>query len=262
MIPKIIHQTWKSKALTPEFRKWTKSWRRLNADWEWRLWDDDDCERLFTEHLPEFLPTYQALEKPVQKADLFRYAVLYVHGGVYADMDAVCVQPLEDWLRPDDELVLGVEFERGPHHSRRQYCQWTIASRAQHPSLYRVLRQVERNVATRDSLEPEWRRMAGAEAEDFVTIMLTGPMAWTEGIEEGRAAGEAMRILPVCAFNWNASCSADEILVQHQFLGSWKTKRYASAKQSGFQFTLRAGLFVAVIALILLMIFAKQIRKF
>ena len=36
--------------------------------------------------------------KPVQKADIFRYIVLMVHGGVYADIDVTCVRPVDQWI--------------------------------------------------------------------------------------------------------------------------------------------------------------------
>lgn len=49
---------------------------------------------------------------PVQRADMFRYAALWVHGGIYADLDVADRAPLCQWLWAADgdvRLVVGVE---------------------------------------------------------------------------------------------------------------------------------------------------------
>ena len=39
------------------------------------------------------------------RSDILRLVILYLHGGVYADVDTECVTPLREWIRPDDEGV-------------------------------------------------------------------------------------------------------------------------------------------------------------
>ena len=43
------------------------------------------------------------------KADIFRYAVLYVFGGVYIDLDSVLSASLDQYLKPGDNFILGAE---------------------------------------------------------------------------------------------------------------------------------------------------------
>jgi mannosyltransferase OCH1-like enzyme len=47
--------------------------------------------------LPEFLNTYDSLDRIVEKADFWRYAVIYVYGGVYVDSDVTCIKPVRFW---------------------------------------------------------------------------------------------------------------------------------------------------------------------
>ena len=47
------------------------------------------------QHFPEYVSVFRRLHG-AHKADLFRYAVLYVHGGVYMDIKIKLVRPLEE----------------------------------------------------------------------------------------------------------------------------------------------------------------------
>ena len=34
------------------------------------------------------------------RADMWRYAILYAFGGIYADIDVLALHPMEQWLPP------------------------------------------------------------------------------------------------------------------------------------------------------------------
>ena len=56
MIPKIIHQTWKTKENLPvDFEKYSSTWKNLHHDWDYRLYDDNDCLLIVKKYFPEFL---------------------------------------------------------------------------------------------------------------------------------------------------------------------------------------------------------------
>jgi mannosyltransferase OCH1-like enzyme len=42
MIPKIIHQLWKTADVPPAFLHWQSSWREMHPDFEYRLWTNAD----------------------------------------------------------------------------------------------------------------------------------------------------------------------------------------------------------------------------
>jgi hypothetical protein len=99
IIPRVVHQSYKtadqSRWPIASWRHCASSWRRHNPEWEYRFWTDEQNRQLFKEHLPQFLDLYDLLAKPVTKSDLTRFAYMYVHGGLYADLDMESVQSLD-----------------------------------------------------------------------------------------------------------------------------------------------------------------------
>lgn len=98
MIPPILSQTWKSQDLPAEGARLAATWRALNPELEYRLYDDDDARNVVAEAFPDFLGDYERLPLPILKADVFRYAVLWRDGGIYADIDMECLRPISHLL--------------------------------------------------------------------------------------------------------------------------------------------------------------------
>src|SRR4051812_27466191 len=88
MIPPIIHQTWRDSEIPRQFAAYAASWPRHHPGWTVRLWTDADLDALAAEHFPHLIEMFRAYPLPIMRADLGRYMVLAVHGGVYADLDA------------------------------------------------------------------------------------------------------------------------------------------------------------------------------
>jgi hypothetical protein len=49
MMPRIIHQTWKTEAIPPQWQAAQRSWRDAHPEWEYRFWTDEDLDRLVRE---------------------------------------------------------------------------------------------------------------------------------------------------------------------------------------------------------------------
>jgi hypothetical protein len=91
-IPKIVHQTSISRCLTPTYASIAARW--FFHDWSYYFHDDDAVDRLLHADFPEF-PHLKVVvrhcliySQATTKTDLWRYLVLWVHGGVYASLDA------------------------------------------------------------------------------------------------------------------------------------------------------------------------------
>ena len=53
---------------------------------------------LFQEHMdPEFFLIINSFKLRVMMSDFWRYFVLYIKGGIYADTDVRLLKPIEDW---------------------------------------------------------------------------------------------------------------------------------------------------------------------
>ena len=111
MIPRVIHQTYKSSAVPDGVRPLMASWTALNPGWVMRFYDDATCRQFVRAEFPEYYDAYLALPKDVERSDFFRYLVVLHTGGVYADIDTECRRPLDEFLRTTDTLVVGWEGE-------------------------------------------------------------------------------------------------------------------------------------------------------
>eukprot|EP00730_Choanoeca_flexa_P010356 TRINITY_DN17613_c0_g1_i1.p1 TRINITY_DN17613_c0_g1~~TRINITY_DN17613_c0_g1_i1.p1 ORF type:complete len:327 (+),score=54.68 TRINITY_DN17613_c0_g1_i1:175-1155(+) len=97
-IPKIIHQTYKSKDLPEAWAETPELWKRHHEDWTYEFWDDERNRAFIAEHYAWFLPQFDRYPNNIQRADSIRYFILYHYGGVYADMDIQPVRNIEPML--------------------------------------------------------------------------------------------------------------------------------------------------------------------
>ena len=101
MIPYVIHQTYNGYVppkVEENIAKYAPQYTR-------KFYQDEDCIAFLDQHLPEYTPTFLLLTKGAHKADLFRYAVLYVEGGVYLDIKTHLIVPLEEVVDHTQEQV-------------------------------------------------------------------------------------------------------------------------------------------------------------
>ena len=98
-ITKVIHQTWKSHKLLPHQAEWRESWRVKHPHWLHKLWTDAENRALIEQSMPWLLSTYDSMPAEIFKADLARYAYMYIYGGVYVDLDFECIKSIDGLLR-------------------------------------------------------------------------------------------------------------------------------------------------------------------
>lgn len=98
MLPRIIHQTWKDHDLPERFRESAESWRHHHPDWEWRLWTDADIQAFVEREHPEMVSLFASYRDQIQRVDAVRYLILSTTGGIYADLDVVCLKPFDSFL--------------------------------------------------------------------------------------------------------------------------------------------------------------------
>jgi mannosyltransferase OCH1-like enzyme len=87
---------------SPNFSRLTESWKQQSG-WEYRFYTDEDAANFLSTHFPpEVKQAYDDLIPGAFKADLFRYCILFIYGGVYADIDVMLTSKLE--VAIDDEV--------------------------------------------------------------------------------------------------------------------------------------------------------------
>lgn len=255
-IPKKIWYKLGPRGLTEDARKWTDSCIQQNPEYEHEFMTDELSEawvaKHFTDH-PEIIETYHNLTIPILKADILRYLLLFVEGGVYNDLDITCNVPIRDWIpthyQANSSLIVGWEFDVGwGENIVREFATWTIMAKPASPHMWILIENIiqlindkkkEHNLESVGQLTP-------ATAGDVVD--LTGPRMFTKSIlqsleqmlqapidkdsiknlRQPKMVGDVL-ILPGYSFaresnHYGAEEQLGPPLVTHHGAGSWKNE--------------------------------------
>lgn len=151
IIPRIIHQTWYepiTKEKYPDMSRMVESWK--NSGWEYRFYDDNAITKFLSTYFPpEIIQAFDAVIPGAFKADIFRYCVLLIHGGVYADVDVLLESNLDAVIADDIGFML-------PHDQPGRYgghgmCLWNgfMAAAPGHPYLLGIIERAVNNIRNR-----------------------------------------------------------------------------------------------------------------
>ena len=146
MIPKKLHMTYIDEDLPEKYKQNLKKWETLCPSWSIHYYSNQSVYDFFEEHFPEYFKELPKISFGAQLADIFRYAVIYVYGGMYTDIDTVPLKSIpEHWL--SYEAVIGHEYQplKFPNHLCLMwkyediFCQWSFFSKAQNLFFKKVL---------------------------------------------------------------------------------------------------------------------------
>jgi inositol phosphorylceramide mannosyltransferase catalytic subunit len=203
MIPKIIWQTYKSVDLPREAAECQDTWLRKNPGYVYNFFDDAAIYAFIREHFGGRLySVFRASPLGVMRADIWRYAVLWVHGGIYADIDAVCHRPIDVWLDQSREAMVGLENDD-------DFCQWAFAVAPRHAFFGRVLEMIVERAMTTG---------IDTSHEDFVHRH-TGPTIWREAVAEcmGMPGADALSVFR--RYQYEPRPPHGSVLLPQEFFG-------------------------------------------
>jgi len=164
-----------------------ETWKQMNPSCEYKLWNDTEVEQFVAETSADLIwPLWQGL-KPVERADVFRYLVVYEQGGYYADVDVSCTRPIREYPVPTEtQMIVGYQGgyrmpgtkPTSPLQRVEQFEQWFFASAPRNPVLRRTLELVVQKF--------HWRVHNPCE--------MTGPATFSDAIHEylEKASDQAM----------------------------------------------------------------------
>ncbi|QHS76674.1 mannosylinositol phosphorylceramide synthase catalytic subunit SUR1 [Saccharomyces paradoxus] len=98
LIPKIIHQTYKTEDIPEHWKEGRQKCLDLHPDYKYILWTDEMAYEFIKEEYPWFLDTFENYKYPIERADAIRYFILSHYGGVYIDLDDGCERKLDPLL--------------------------------------------------------------------------------------------------------------------------------------------------------------------
>jgi mannosyltransferase OCH1-like enzyme len=121
MIPRIVHQIWmQGKQYIPDrYTSARNSWPQTNPKLKLVIWDEVDAAAL-VQHT-EWENVIEKCDTLIQRADVYRCAILEKYGGIYIDMDMHAIKALEPLLIECDESICEVfigytSFQNTPLH--------------------------------------------------------------------------------------------------------------------------------------------------
>ncbi|GFG19329.1 conserved hypothetical protein [Aspergillus udagawae] len=141
---------------------------------------------------------------PIIKADLLRYLVMYIEGGVYADIDVEALRPVERFIpgthdERDIGMVIGIEIDEpqfsdhpilGP--TSQPFCQWTFMCKPRHPVMMRLVENILHWLNELSIKQGKPISELQLDLDDVITG--TGPSAFTGAIlsEKSHTTGKTV----------------------------------------------------------------------
>lgn len=153
-IPKVIYQTFKTKNLSKEMNDIVDSWKQYNTNYKYRLYDDNECEEFIKSFFDsKVINAYYKLRYGAFRADLWRYCILYKYGGVYADLDTLCLGSIDNFINSKTEIMVPKDIGNShhifnafiaivPNHPIMDYCIKKIVNNVENKVDYRDKRDV------------------------------------------------------------------------------------------------------------------------
>ncbi len=95
MIPKLIHQTWRTDNIPKKHQRFVYKVKELNPEWTYKLWTDEDNDEFVKSEFQEFYQVFTGFSRNIMRADVIRYLIMYRVGGVYLDLDYEVLKPFD-----------------------------------------------------------------------------------------------------------------------------------------------------------------------
>ena len=159
IIPLHLYTCWHTKDLPPLMRKNYERLVQDNNAFTFHLYDENECREFIKTHFrPDVLHAYDSLIPCAYKADLWRYCVLFIKGGIYLDIKFSCINGFK---------LIALTEQQHFVKDRPDNCVYNalIAALPGNVILYNCIRQIVEHVKNKhygvDWLEPTGPRLLG-----------------------------------------------------------------------------------------------------
>lgn len=226
-----IYQMWKTLNTDTEHNNYPaecneliQRWRDANTDHEHYLLSLQDAEDQVADSMrplvPEVIDALRLLPHDRLKFEFLKYLLVYLYGGVYADIDTTNVKPIKHWYNlktVETKVWLGVNSDSNSpdwmdHFSRRlTFGNNIFRSKAYHPLLARLIARITFIIFTQKELikSIDWEaEFKNTDASGSALIQFTGAYVLTD------TAFEYMNHLKNYAFFTSLKNSANQDNIQ------------------------------------------------
>lgn len=144
IIPLKIYQTWYTKDLPELLQNNIDILKKQNPEFKFFLFDDNDCREFIKLYFDvSVLDAFDKLIPGAYKADLFRYCILYIQGGIYLDIKYYGINDFKFITLTDKEyLVQDLVMSGGGIYNALMIC------KAGNQLLWKAIQNIVENVST------------------------------------------------------------------------------------------------------------------
>jgi len=108
LIPKIMHHIWIGPPMPDHLKANCAAWAEMHPDWDMKLWTEREINEIGLQNRAlydraESIVPADAVEQ--FRADIVRYEVLALFGGMYVDVDTIPLRPIEPALAGHREFA-------------------------------------------------------------------------------------------------------------------------------------------------------------
>ena len=199
--PRKIWQTWKVDPLGFEERDSTcaRTWTAKNPGHRYEVLTDQNDMYYVETHFgpaglnrPDIVYMYRTITAKIIKADLLRYLVMYVEGGIYTDIDVEALRPIDRFIperynERDIDMVIGVEIDQPEFQDHsilgskcKSFCQWTFMCKPRLPVMLRLVDNIMKWL--NDIAKRQNKSISEVELDFDEVISGTGPSAFTRAV--------------------------------------------------------------------------------
>lgn len=201
LFPRKIWQTWKVHPFGFEEKNTNvaKTWVAKNPTHRYEVLTDQN-DMAYVEHnfgtekfdRPDIIWVYRELQDRIIKADLLRYLVMWVEGGLYTDIDVEALRSIEKFIpdrydEHDVSMVVGVEIDQPDFKDHpllglksQSFCQWTFMCKPQLPVMMALVENIM--LWLKDVAAEQHCSIADIKLDFDQVISGTGPSAFTKAI--------------------------------------------------------------------------------
>jgi hypothetical protein len=187
IIPKKIFQTWETIDIEPEFQQIINKWKENNPNYEYIFHDAEQRLQFIQDNFKEnVLNAYKKIMPGAYKCDLWRYCVLYIYGGFYADIDTLCMGKLNSLTNENIEFIVPIDLNINPREGEHNLACGFIGSVPKSPILLdaidRIVFNVENNIIPTSKLDFSGPGLLGRSVNKFLNLDETSSFKGKEGI--------------------------------------------------------------------------------
>jgi FkbM family methyltransferase len=113
IIPNNIFLTWETKidTISPEMLNFINSWKKHNNNYKINFYDSSDRYNFIKDNFDfDVQDAYNRLKPGAFKCDLWRYCILYIYGGFYADIDTKCLSSLDTLKQENIDFICPIDL--------------------------------------------------------------------------------------------------------------------------------------------------------